>query len=120
MPTKRRKKRRDGVPGDSVEEARLWARRVHSYGIAVLKLDRLMDRDREGVVRIKEIRVKAADAGRPECLVIVKAKEGDKRLVGFASALEPSEALRLAIEKVNNASMRFRDDKPYEPPSEGG
>ena len=105
-----------GTKMDSRQETLLWQERVHRYGIAVLKMDRLASERRGDKVRIMEIRVKTDTAASGECLVIVKAVEAGRKVVGFASALDPSEALRLAVEKVDNASMRFRVDKPYQPP----
>lgn len=104
-----------GLKMDSRAEQLLWQERVHRYGIAVLKIDRLSSVRRGKKVRILEIRVKTDSERTGMCLVVVKAVEAGRKVVGFASALDPSEALRLAVEKADNASMRFREDKPYVP-----
>ena len=91
-------------------------KRAERYGFSLMKLDRLMgDRRRAGQMRMTEIRVKKPRPGGAEYLVVVKGEVKGKRVVGFASALDPSDAIRLAIEKVDNATMKVRPDKPYEP-----
>lgn len=110
------KKSKSGdVPGNTMAEARAWAKRVHSYGIALLKLDRLTDPElRRGAV-ITSIKVLKPTAERSDWLVVVKGREGGRNVVGFHSALDPSEAVRVAIEKFDNRSMKLREDKPYKP-----
>lgn len=60
-----------------------------------------------------EIRVVAPSDTRADFLVIVKGFEGGKKLVGFHAALDPSDAIRGAIERYDNKSMKLREDRPY-------
>jgi len=91
-------------------------KRAQRYGFSLMKLDRLMgDGRRSKQMRMTEIRVKKPREGASEYLVVVKGTVDGKAVVGFASALDPSDAIRLAIEKVDNATMRVKPDRPYEP-----
>jgi hypothetical protein len=113
------KGRRPGavVPGNSVEEARVWAAYVHSVGIAVLKMERLFGEQGDGKMELKEIRVTKRELSKGGgYLVVVKGRQEGRRVVGFCSGYDAAEVLRTTIEGMNNGTFRVREDRPYAPP----
>lgn len=106
----------DPMPGNPVAEARLWERMVHKYGIAVMKLERLMQAENGKGVLMREIRVQARGPRHEEFLVVVKGIEGSRRVVGFHVASSPAEAVRGAVERYDNQTLKLREDRPFKAP----
>lgn len=81
---------------------------------ATWRLDRLMAEEMDDGLRITEIRLRAPREVGEDILATVKAVtvEG-KRFVGFHGALSSAEAIRGAVERINNATLKWREDRPY-------
>lgn len=100
-------------PGNPVEEARLYEQWVSRLGRALLKLNRVLTSEEDDDMKITEIKVLACNETRVEPMVVVKALVGGERFVGFSSGPTAAEALAGAIERIDNASLKFRPERPY-------
>lgn len=100
----------EGVPGNPAADIALAMQLFVKVGRSVFKMERLMENRGEDKMRIKEIRIKSGSERDGEALVTVKARMGDHDYVGFASASSAVEALRLALEKVENETLRWKED----------
>lgn len=80
-------------------------------GKALAQLDRMCSTYWPGEFQIGSIKVRLGETDNTETLVIVCGELSDGTpVVGFSSALVPSEALVGAINRVVNGSMKWRDD----------
>lgn len=66
---------------------------------------------------ITEIRVKKPKADGEGVMIIVKATEEGQTFVGFHSADSAGEALKGALERVQNRTLKWREDH-YNKPKE--
>jgi hypothetical protein len=64
---------------------------------------------------ITEIRVRGPKNGSPEIMVIVKAEVDGTLFVGFHSADTYGDALKGALERIQNGQLKWREDKPFQP-----
>lgn len=80
---------------------------------AMSELNSMMDEGDFEDIRILEIRVKNGNDGDGSKLIIVKALVEGRAIIGFSSGLDMTSALRTALERIKNNSMKWRDDKPY-------
>lgn len=81
----------------------------------LMSLEQFVDVDEDVQMRITEIRVRVRRDPTEETLVIVKGRYEGDQLVAFHSAREPGEALRGALERLENRSLTWKVDKPYQP-----
>jgi hypothetical protein len=61
--------------------------------------------------QLKSITVRPAAGGRGGCLVIARAKIEGRSVVGFHSGDTADAALKGALERIENTSMEWKDDK---------
>jgi hypothetical protein len=94
-----------------------FAKKIEAMGFAMLELDRQLRSWRNMSATITEIRIKGATENNPNVLVVVKAKRDGKRVVGFHSHLEPAEALRGALARVQSDSLSYKEDKYTDKPT---
>lgn len=64
---------------------------------------------------ITEIRIRGPRDGQPEIMVIVKGVVDGVQVVGFHSADNASDAIKGALERVQNRQLKLREDKPFTP-----
>lgn len=93
--------------------AREFSRYASRIGLVMMALDEMMDVKEFEEMNIREIRVKQNSDGSPGVLVVVKAIEDGRLLVGFSQGMTTSEAVSSAVERIKNNSMKWKDDKPY-------
>lgn len=81
---------------------------------ALWRLEKLMDIEYDGELRVTEIRVRSAREAGEDILVTIKAQTYDgKKFIGFHAAQSLPEALRGAVERLNNATLKWKEDKPF-------
>jgi hypothetical protein len=90
-----------------------WLTLIKRLGKAMIFMDEVMSAAADDDIRLVEVRVRPAGSGEGEYLVVVKADTPYGRQVGFHSADVPSEALRGAMERIRNKTMKWREDTPY-------
>ena len=108
-------KQRRGASARPQQERATWEKKVHSYGLSVLRLDRLMRSKGPEPDYVTEVRVKCQPDAQGLFLAILKAHRGDEQLVGFYSAVDPSEAFRGILAKYDNGTLKLREDRPWSP-----
>lgn len=78
----------------------------------LMVLDRMCSGAYDGEVDVQTIKLKLGVADHVETMAIVTALGSDGTpLVGFHTAMEPSEALVGALNRVENGAMRWRIDE---------
>lgn len=77
----------------------------------------MREEDMQGMV-IDQIVIRNGRDRGDEPLVIVKARFEGRKYVGFHSATDVEAAVQGALERVRNQDMKWREDRPYEPPAE--
>jgi len=94
-----------------IEEA--GRREAGQLGLRLWVLDRLLSEEMDNGMKILELRVKRAGDDGSESLVIVKAAVDGQRYVAFHAASNASEAIRGAVDRITNADIKWKEDKPY-------
>jgi hypothetical protein len=81
---------------------------------ALRRWDRHLETEMSDGLTITEIRIRAAREPGGEMLVTIKAQTSDgQRFVGFHGAFTLEEAMRGALERIDNATLKWREDRPY-------
>lgn len=63
--------------------------------------------------RINEVRIKRDGGALPDFLVIVKAEQDGRRMVGFLSGKDPLELIGAVGRKLRSGGLKMRDDRPW-------
>lgn len=64
---------------------------------------------------IMQITIKAPKQVGGEPLVIVKARVEGQNIIAFSGGFDGAEALRVALERIQNGTIKWREDQPYLP-----
>lgn len=89
-------------------------------GFAVLGFGEWCERDGWAQMKVREVRIRAPREAGEDYMVIVKAQVEGRMLVGFHGATSIEEAIRGAYERINNNSMKWKDDEGFVPRAKGG
>jgi hypothetical protein len=79
-------------------------------GRSVAKINRWNVRTGEETMRVTEIKIRLSGSEWDESMVMVKGVDSDGPIICFASHIDPAEAFRVALEKVDNATAEWRED----------
>lgn len=90
------------------------ARKRQRLQLLLWALDDWMFKEDAMGMRIKAIRISTRGDSGGEKLVVVKASHEGRAYVGFHSAETAEDAIMGALERVRNADLKWREDRPYE------
>lgn len=79
----------------------------------VMQLEKEFTMPDDTEVRLTELRIKAPTEQGGTYLVIAKGVFERQMVVGFHGADTPHDAIKGACERLNNRSMKWREDKPW-------
>lgn len=103
------------VSFDKTAPGHLMREEVLRLGYALLSTNRWLDGERAQGVYIMSLKVRMPTEDHPECLVIVSAFKEGLRLVGFNTSDSPAEAIKGAIQRIENGTMVWREDNYSRP-----
>jgi hypothetical protein len=83
------------------------------YGLYLMGGDVMFDEGTPEGVIIRELRVKGPASTGAGYMVVVKGLAGNRPVVAFHGAETLGEAVAGALSRARDASLRWRDDKPY-------
>lgn len=102
------------VAYEATATGHLMREHVERLGASLLKTDRWLAGPRAQGVLVAGLRLRMPNEEHPECLVVCRGVKEGVFLIGFHSADTPSEALRGAVERIENGSMIWREELPFE------
>lgn len=89
------------------------------YGKRLYRLLQILFARERGVAladgAIMQVTIKAPKVPGGEPLVIVKARVEGQNIIAFSGGFDGAEALRVALERVQNGTIKWREDQPYLP-----
>ena len=96
-------------------EKQFMKRKADAF-VTLWELQKWMEATTVTDTRIREIRIKKPTEESAEYLFIVKGKVDGKPSVGFHSAADLDTGLKGLKDRLENKDLKFREDRPYEPP----
>lgn len=101
---------REKESGSSLGQLRAYQAELEKVGVALLQLDTAVRRYRKEGNELRDIRLKAPPEEEGEWFVIVRAVVQGDPFVGFHSAYSAGDALRGAVNRVLNGTMKWKAD----------
>lgn len=92
---------------------RAAANLLSNLGVRVEQLDRLIMEGTDDATFITEVRFKMAGDEFEEVLGIVKTNGPHGKQIAFHYAPSLVEALSGIVNRLNNGTLKFKEDKPY-------
>jgi len=101
----------DEARGSSRTEA--FAKQLEGLSVRAVKLDAWLERlDGQGVW-ITHINFRAPTDVEGSWLVVIRARGSDGKVVAFHDGPTFWEALNGTLARIENGTLRFKEDKPY-------
>lgn len=98
------------VPGNTLASQAAFTEGMVKASAQILRADKIIERCDDADIFIRAIKLMPPTDGRTDWLVVVSADSPDGRLVAFTGALDCLEALRGCFAKMENKSMKWRQD----------
>lgn len=103
------KKNRD-VPGNSLASQAQYQRDMLRLGETISRMERILDRMFEEEWIPKRVSIKVPVNQGDEYLVIITAESPGGPVVAFTSGQSFAEAIRVAIARIENGSVKWKED----------
>jgi len=97
--------------GQALAAARSYAAEMVRIGEAVSGFEHLLDRLDEANIMIASVRVKVPLGDEVDYLIIVRARQEGRGVVGFHAGTTLRETLVGTIARLSNGSMKWKDDE---------
>lgn len=88
-------------------------RMMIKLGVALERLDVMTTEGLSNETYITGINIKIRYDTHGDVIVVLKADSADGKLVGFNTADSPSSAVLGLVNRLDNGTLRWREDTPY-------
>jgi hypothetical protein len=98
-------------PGNAMASQAEFERQMVRLATQLLRFEQVITRMDEGGTWITGLSIKVPGEDRADYLVVVRARTSAGSVVGFAGGDTLAEAIRVTCAKLENRSMRWREDQ---------
>ena len=108
-------KRNQEHDGNAMASAAAFRQQLIRSGELLLRAERIFERCWDEDVFVRNVNIKLDGGGGGNYLAIVKAETPEGKIVAFHDAPTLLELVTGLLARLENKSLKWREDTPYEP-----
>lgn len=98
-------------PGNAKASTLAYERQMVRMAQQFVRFDMMLERLFEDDIEVYGMSIKVPVSEGEDYFVVVRARVGNDRKVGFGNGASFAEALRGTLARIENGSMRWKDDQ---------
>lgn len=107
----RRTQKSSEVAGNTLASQAAFEREMYQAGLNLKGAERVFDLCYDGGTVLASMRVRIPSEDEGEYLIVLKARQEGRAVVGFHAADTFAEAVMGALNRLRNKSIKWRDDE---------